>query len=116
MRAEPHTFPELRSRLKEILNVPWEGVGLGRLRVGRVKYRYVSGFSLAAAFLDGLFEHPAGPYWHLERNRLFSLTGLAKPDETDRILHDRGTIVLCFDHIPNCIPVAPIRNPRNFFY
>jgi hypothetical protein len=61
MRAEPRTFPELRSRLKEILNVP-----MGRSRTWPAQgwageiYRYVSGFTLATAFLDGLFEHAAG--------------------------------------------------------
>jgi hypothetical protein len=43
-----------------------------------MKYRYVSGFSSAAAFLDGLFEHPAGHRIGIWREIVFStaLTGL----------------------------------------
>jgi hypothetical protein len=86
--------------------------------LGGVKYRYVSGFSSAAAFLDGLFEHPAGHRIGIWREIVFQQHSPAftNCNETDRIFHDRGTIVLFFDHIPNCIPVAPVRNPRNFFY
>jgi len=37
---------------------PWDRAGLGRLRAGRVIYRYVSAFFSPAVLLDGHFEHP----------------------------------------------------------
>jgi hypothetical protein len=39
--------PELRSRLEKTSTYRWERAGLGLLRVGRVRYRYASGFFFA---------------------------------------------------------------------
>jgi len=48
-------FPSFVLGSKESSTDPWEGAGHGRLRVGRVKYRYASGFFLPAASLDNPF-------------------------------------------------------------
>jgi hypothetical protein len=37
---------------------PWERAGLGRLRIGRVKWWYACGFFSPAASLAEAFEHP----------------------------------------------------------
>ena len=49
-RAGTRLFPDLRSRLASVSTYRGERAGLGRLRVGRVKYRYASG----ACFTCGL--------------------------------------------------------------
>jgi hypothetical protein len=47
--AKTRPFPKLRSRVGKVLNVALGETGLGRLRVGRVNYRYASGFTFPAA-------------------------------------------------------------------
>jgi len=42
--AGTHSFPSFVLGSKESSTDPWEGAGHGRLGVGRVKYRYASGF------------------------------------------------------------------------
>ena len=59
-RAKTRPFPGFVLTSKKSSTYRWEGAGLGRLRAGRLKYRYASGFFSAAALLNGLFEHPAG--------------------------------------------------------
>jgi hypothetical protein len=58
-RAETRPIPAFVLVSSKSSTYPGDGAGLGRLRVGRVKYRYVSGFFFAAALLDDLFEYPA---------------------------------------------------------
>jgi hypothetical protein len=58
-RAETRLFLCIRSRIIQILNVPLPGKDLFRqLEVGRVEMLRLRS-SLAAALLNGLFEHPA---------------------------------------------------------
>jgi hypothetical protein len=58
-RAETRPIPTCVLTSKKSSTYPGDGAGLGRLRVGRVKYWYASGFLSPAALLDDLFEHPA---------------------------------------------------------
>ena len=57
-RAETRPFPSFVLGSKESSTYPWDRAGLGRLRAGRVIYRYVSAFFSPAVLLDGHFEHP----------------------------------------------------------
>ena len=56
--AKTRSFPRFVLGLKKSSTYRWERAGLGRLVVGRVKYRYASGFFSPAASLADLFEHP----------------------------------------------------------
>lgn len=56
-RANMRSFPSFVLGSKKSTTYRWERAGLGRLRVGRVRYRYASGFFSPAALLSDLFEH-----------------------------------------------------------
>ena len=72
-RAKTRPFPSFVLGSKKCSTYPWDRAGLGRLRVGRVIYRYASAFFSPAALLgkgrvlarlgwkgviDDVFEHP----------------------------------------------------------
>ena len=58
-RAETRPIPTCVLASKKSSTYPGAGAGLGRLRVGRVKYWYAYGPPSPTALLDDLFEHPA---------------------------------------------------------